>query len=229
MSSGPVTDPKAAGGKVRPPRIVAELGRPETPEETAARKAEDSRKYRANKTVNNLWLSLITTVGVVILIVLIVPRGDAPPVQSFDYAALAQEAQGAVDTPLLVPDLPKGWTSNNAELSTDTPDKIDVWYIGLLTPSNDYLGFSEGLAANPSWLLTTLEGSISSSTEDIGGYTWAVYDNTAKPGQHGNVDYALSTSIDDNYYVVYGTAPAADAKTLAKALAAELDAKGSTP
>ena len=29
--------------EAEPPRVVAELGRPETPEETAARKAENSR------------------------------------------------------------------------------------------------------------------------------------------------------------------------------------------
>jgi hypothetical protein len=42
-------------------RVVAELGRPETPEEEAARRAENSRLYRQRKTVNNLVYSLIVT------------------------------------------------------------------------------------------------------------------------------------------------------------------------
>ncbi len=62
----------------RPPAVVAELGRPETPEETAERKAENSRNHRNRQTVNNLVLSLIATVAVVALIVLFVPRGQTP-------------------------------------------------------------------------------------------------------------------------------------------------------
>jgi hypothetical protein len=45
-------------------RVVAELGRPETPAETAARKAESSRLHRQRQTVNNLVYSLIATLGI---------------------------------------------------------------------------------------------------------------------------------------------------------------------
>ena len=41
------------------PAIVAELGRPETPDETAERKAETSRKHRAGQTTFNLVVALI--------------------------------------------------------------------------------------------------------------------------------------------------------------------------
>ena len=41
------------------PRVVAELGRPETPDETAARKAASSAAYRSSKTVRNLVVAEI--------------------------------------------------------------------------------------------------------------------------------------------------------------------------
>ncbi|MDF2441986.1 MAG: hypothetical protein JWR01_189, partial [Subtercola sp.] len=84
----------------KPPRVVAELGRPETLEETTARKAEQSRKYRANKTINNLWLSLIVCVAVVIVIVLLVPRNDSSQLQSVDYRSVATSAQAALPVPV---------------------------------------------------------------------------------------------------------------------------------
>jgi hypothetical protein len=42
-------------------RVVAELGRPETPEETAARKAESSRVYRSSQNFRNLIAARAST------------------------------------------------------------------------------------------------------------------------------------------------------------------------
>ena len=59
--------PTGGGGRLmaRGPRIVAELGRPETPDETAARKAESSRVYRASQNTRNLVAALLVTLAVV--------------------------------------------------------------------------------------------------------------------------------------------------------------------
>ena len=92
----------------RPPAVVAELGRPETPEEYAARKAEASRLRRSRQTTKNLWLSILATLVVVLGLVLIVPRGDMKLTPDVDYAAVAADAQGTVDVPLAVPELGDG-------------------------------------------------------------------------------------------------------------------------
>src|ERR1700712_3440460 len=107
-------------GRQKPPRVVAELGRPETLEETQARKAEQSRKYRANKTINNLWLSLIVCVAVVIVIVLLVPRDNTSHLQAVDYQSVASSAQAAFPVPVASPDLPSTWSANAAEIRTDS-------------------------------------------------------------------------------------------------------------
>lgn len=202
----------------RPPRIVAELGRPETAEETAARKEEDRRKRRGRQTVNNLWYSLLVTVGVVVVLVLLVPRGSQDFAPNVDYRAAAQEAQGAVDQPLAVPEPGSDWHANAAELRTETADDVTSWYIGFLTPSSEYLGFSQGIDANESWLVQLLEGSRANSTATIGGLKWTVYD-TPDGGTTGNVSYALSTKTSSGTYVVYGTAKPAEAAALAAAVA----------
>jgi hypothetical protein len=207
----------------RPPVIVAELGRPETPEETIARKAEASRKRRSRQTISNLWLSLIASLAVVLVLVLIVPRGDQQFAPDVDYRQVAQEAQGAVDVPLVVPAPGKGWRSNSAVLRTGAADKIVTWYIGFLTPANDYLGFSQGVEANPTWLANLLQQSRADSTQQIGGREWTVYDNRDTDG-HGNVEYALSTETPDGIVAIYGTADPAEAEQLATAVGKDLDA-----
>ena len=205
------------------PAIVAELGRPETPEETAARAAENSANHRNRQTVNNLVYSLIATVALVAVIVLVVPRGNptasAPAV---DYAAVAAQGQGSEPDRLLVPKLPSGWTSNNAELRTRTADGVDSWYVGLLTPSKQYIGITQGFTANESWTSEQVNRSMIKGTRTIDGVRWDVYDNRTSSTDNGNVAYALATTAGKSSIVVFGTAADADFRTVAGALSGQI-------
>jgi hypothetical protein len=205
---------------------VAELGRPETPEETAERKAQNSRNHRNRQTVNNLVLSLIATVAVVALIVLFVPRGQPPTSPAVDYASIASQAQGAEPDRLLTPKLPGGWTSNSAELRTKTPDGVDAWYIGLITPSKEYIGIMQGFNANDSWLATQVNRTLVSSTKNVCGLRWDVYDNRNSGQDNGNVDYALATKAGASTVVVFGTADDAEFGTATNALCDQLSTLG---
>ncbi|WP_025158694.1 DUF4245 domain-containing protein [Leifsonia aquatica] len=209
----------------KPPAVVAELGRPETPEETAARKAQNSANHRNRQTINNLVYSLIATVALVIVIVLIVPRGNPtatqPPV---DYASVAQEAQGSQADPLLVPKLPSSWKSNSAELRTKTADGVDSWYIGLITPKGEYIGITQGFDANDSWVADQVSKSRIGGTRDIDGVRWDVYDNRKAAADAGNVEYALTTNAGHSSIVVVGTADDAEFRTVASSLASQITA-----
>ncbi|MFF2053941.1 DUF4245 domain-containing protein [Leifsonia sp. NPDC058194] len=209
----------------KPPAVVAELGRPETPEETAARKAQNSANHRNRQTINNLVYSLIATVALVVVIVLVVPRGNPtatqPPV---DYASVAQEAQGSQADPLLVPKLPSDWKSNSAELRTKTADGVDSWYIGLLTPKGEYIGITQGFNANDSWVADQVSKSRIAGTRDIDGVRWDVYDNRKSATDAGNVEYALTTNAGHSSIVVVGTADDAEFRTVASSLAGQITA-----
>ena len=76
--------------------IVAELGRAETPEETAARKAAATARHRGNRSVFSLIFALLASFGIVAFLVLVVVRPDAGPTQQpVDYLAAADDAQPA--------------------------------------------------------------------------------------------------------------------------------------
>ncbi|MBO0983951.1 DUF4245 domain-containing protein [Rathayibacter sp. SD072] len=189
------------------PRVVAELGRPETPAEIAARKAENSRLYRQRKTVNNLVFSLLATVGVVALIVLIVPRGDGTDRPAIDVPLVASQLQLGETETLAVPDMPEGWSANAAELRTD--GGIDYWYVGLLTPAPDsgYIGLSQGFDADEAWVARQLDRAGATGVEQIDGREWTVYDRRDSGQDTGNTPYALETTEGASTYLVYGTAP----------------------
>src|SRR5690606_38250800 len=124
-------------GPVGPP-VVAELGRPETPEETAARKAETSRVHRESQTARNLIAALLMSLGLVVLIMLVVVRPDPAPREPVDYVTTAHEAQPTVDEHLLAPTLPDGWEANSAQLKTTSG--VNTWYIGFITPQEQFIG-----------------------------------------------------------------------------------------
>lgn len=208
----------------RQPAVVAELGRPETPEETAARKAQDSRNHRTRQTVNNLVFSLLATLGVVLIIVLLVPRADGPVTRNVDYAQLAAAGQGSEPDPLVSPVLPASWRANAAELRTGTPDGVDSWYIGLITPDQQYIGITQGFHANPGWLAAQVHGSDPNGSVSIDSVAWTRYDNRASGGEHGNVEYALTTASGASSYVIFGTASEEQFRTVARAIAGAIEA-----
>ena len=202
----------------RPPRVVAELGRPETPEETAARKAENSLKHRQQQTLKNLVLALGASLLVVLVIVLLVPRTDTPVDRDVDVVSIAEQAQIASDDPLAVPELPEGWRANAAELRTSEVDDVTAWYVGYLTPSDEYLGMYQGIEANPTWVAGQLARTAATGTTTIDGIEWTVYDNRESSVDVGNAKYGLTTEAGDSTFVLLGTATLDEFETLATAL-----------
>lgn len=214
-------------------RIVAELGRPETPEETAARKAENSRRHRANQTLFNLVLALAASLAIVLFIVVVVVRPSVDSTPRVDYEKLAANAQPTVSETLASPALPSDWSANAARLRKG-PDGVVSWTVGFITPTPQYIGLVQGIKANPSWTAHQLSPGDASSgsnpavtgSETIGGIEWTTYDRRAAESRSGANDndfaYAMTTTVGDSSFVLHGSADAAQFQTLASALATQL-------
>lgn len=211
-------------GAIRPSagRIVAELGRPETAEETAIRKASATTAHRANQTVRNLVLSLLASLALVLALVLVAVQPNLSPAAPIDYRAIAASAQVDAGRPLASPALAQGWIANAAEIRPSGTGKTVDWYIGFITPSRQFIGMSQGILAGPSWTAAQLGGHEATSAITIGASRWKVYDYRANPGSSANLAYAMSTSTPSGSIVLYGTGTDAEFRTLAGALETQL-------
>lgn len=198
--------------------IVAELGRPETPDETAARKAETSRKHRANQTLLNLVVALLGSLAVVLFLVLVVVRPAPAPTEGIDYATVASQAQSETAEPLLSPVLPPGWSANDARFQTT--QQVPTWYIGFLTPGVQYIGLDQGIGANATWQAALLENAAPTDTVTIEGVEWTVYDQRDSDDP-GNYAYSLATTRGDSTVLLHGTGSDDEFALLATAIAAQ--------
>jgi hypothetical protein len=194
------------------PRVVAELGRAETPDETAARKAESSRVYRASQNTRNLVAALIVTIAVVVVIILAVPRGTPPEPEPIDVAAVAQRVSAAEDRPIIAPDTPESWRVNVASVEGDGPRAWTIVY----ADETWFLRVAQGFDADPAWPTRMLSGASVDGTVTIDGVVWDRYD-IADPSQAGNISVALATAAGADTILLYGNA---DQETLEEAAAA---------
>ena len=184
-------------------------------EEVAAVKAENSRRHRAAQTTRNLIWALVATLIVVLFLVLVVVRPDLQAADPVDFGTVASQAQPGIDETLAAPVLPSGWTSNRADL-TKSGD-IPVWYIGFITPSDQFIALNQGVNANATWVDNLLDRAKPTGSTIIDGTEWTVYDHRSSDDP-GNLAYALVTVAGDSTYVLHGTASDGEFALLAQSL-----------
>ncbi|MBF4585212.1 DUF4245 domain-containing protein [Curtobacterium sp. VKM Ac-2861] len=197
--------------------IVAELGRPETAEETWARKDAARTARRQHQTAFNLVIALIASLGIVLFLVAVVVRPNTTVDRTVDYQQIAADAHVG-DITLAAPDLPSGFTSNRADFSDKTSDDVDVWTVGFVTPDKQYLSLQQGVDANGSWVSNQLDQRPSTGTRVIDGTKWTVYDRRAEGSDAGNHAYSLVSTFGANTIVLSGTADDSSYRTVATAV-----------
>ena len=185
-------------------RVVAELGRPETPSETAARKAEASRIYRGSQTMRNLFAALIATLAVVIIIVLMVPRGDIERPSSIDVAAVAERVERDIKHPVVVPPVSDDWRVNSAKLVSGQPTQWEIIYAP--GDGQGFLRVSQGIQADAVWASRELQAAKLGEVLTLDGVEWQSY-TFADPSKSGNISYALSTIAGADQILVFGSSP----------------------
>lgn len=201
--------------------VVAGLERPETPEETAQRKAAAREKRRANQTTFNLVVAVVASLLIAGFVGALMSNDRPGEVNEVDYAAVADDAQPGIEAPLVVPALSDRWRANRADLQTGS-DRVTVWTIGLVTPTDQFIGIRQGVDANPTWVSNVLERAQPGDTVTLGGREWTEYDQRDADSP-GNLAYALVTEADGSTVVLYGTAPDEEFGVLAAAVAEELN------
>lgn len=207
----------------KPAPIVAELGRPETAQETADRKAAASKAYRSSQTFRSLIAALIVTLAIVAVIVFAVPRGEPASTKSVDMVGIAADVESTMDVEVIVPELGTFWRVNAAAL---TSGATAVWDVTLAPAAEDERGFiklAQAFDADASWAPQRLNGSAPTDTVSIDGVDWDVFP-LGDAGAKQNVTYAIGTQAGDDYLLLYGSRSKESTAELAESLLPQIRA-----
>lgn len=207
----------------RGPRVAAHLGRPETPEEEASRKAENSRRYRQSQSFRNLIVALVVSLAVVAIVYFVVPRGDLAQPPAPDVPAIAAQASEQFERPVVVPDAPDDWGTNLAEIDSGAPVTWTVNFNDIPDASRSFLRFAQAFDADAAWASQTLRGSAPTGSVTIDGVEWDEYE-IGDPDTTGNISYALGTQAGDDHVLIYGAIDADTAAVMASAVADDVAA-----
>lgn len=169
--------------------------------------SDAAAQRRARQTLINLLLSLAATVGVMVLLVLSVPRDDSNRVQPVDYRAIANQASSEAPGQLLVPTFPVDWYSNAARYRSSAQDGVANWYVGFVGPNDEFLAMTQGINANQTWTQLMLESNKPSGEVVIQGKSWSVYESARENNPPKSKDYMLVLEYENDALFVYGVAP----------------------
>lgn len=183
--------------------------------------SDSAAKHRAKQTVRNLILSLIVSIGLMAAIVLGVPRDDSNRVNPVDYTQIAMEAQESLKQPVLAPKIPTDWWSNGARLENELD--VQTWYLGFVTPDNQFIGMNQAFESNPSWLALTLQGNWQDGEVEVEGRTWQIWPTLSPSNPPGTKEYAMVHEYEGSAVVIFGTAQESDFLTLATEISRQLN------
>lgn len=168
--------------------------------------SDAAAKRRARQTVINLLLSLAATLGLVLVLILAVPRDDSNRLQPVDYQDIASEAANQAPGELLVPTFPVDWYSNSARYRTAAQDGVANWYIGFVGPNSEYLAMTQGIDINQTWLQFQLESAKPTGERQIGGEAWMVFENPSPSNPPKSKDFVMLREYGNNAVLIYGVA-----------------------
>jgi hypothetical protein len=186
--------------------------------------SDSAARHRARQTVINLILALGASIGLVVTLVLIVPRGDSSRIREIDYTAISQKAQEDSGFDVITITPPENWWSNNAMLTTNNIDTVPVFKAGFVGSDIKYVGYTQAFNANPTWLALSLNGKVLTEQYSSKHYTWDVYESVVENNPKKTMDYIMVLNYkDQDYLLLYGVADQAEFKSFVDSIDKELN------
>ena len=188
---------------------------------------QKAKERRAKQTVNNLLLSLLATAGLVLLIVLVVPRDESSRIPHINYASIAQQASTSSKHNIVAPKLPKGWWSNKATWLENPVDAVPRFEVGFVGPKNQYIGLTQAFGVNPTWLALSLKDVVLEKNYSNTGsaVVWGVYKSPEVHHPAKTKDVIWIATVGSDSVMIYGDGSEAEFTEFTKAIEAKLGAK----
>jgi hypothetical protein len=135
--------------------------------------SETRRRRSLNTTSNDMLVSMAVIVGLVVVLLLLVPRPNRIPERTLDVTAAVTAARAKLGFTPANPILPAGWTARTADVQRGT-DQLPTWHLSYLTPSGHYVGVQQTAKATPAWEARQVTDGQEQGTRLINGRNWTI-------------------------------------------------------
>ena len=181
--------------------------------------SDSAARHRARQTIINLVLALAASVGLVIVLVLIVPRDDSSRIKPIDYASISHGAAIDSKLPIFTITPPEKWWSNNAVFNENPVDTVKNFTAGFVGSDTKYVEYEQAFNANPTWLALNLNGMTTTGELKTEHYSWQIYQSVEKHDPAKTKDYLMVLNYSkQNYVLLYGVAEPSEFEFFAKAI-----------
>lgn len=120
-------------------------------------------------------LSLAAVLGIVVGLLLLIPRVNQLTQPPVDVRLGARAAAAQVDFRPSVPgSLPQGWRATSVRTTRSTAG-VMTWHAGYQTPDGQYAAFEQGQDAPREWVAQQTNRGTPDGTQSIAGVPWQRY------------------------------------------------------
>ena len=164
--------------------------------------SDSAARHRARQTIINLVLALSASVGLVVVLVLIVPRDDSNRIKPVDYAGISQSAQSDTKLGIFTITPPTKWWSNNAVFNENPADTVKNFTAGFVGSETKYIEYIQAFDTNPTWVALKLNGMTPTGEFTSEHFTWQIYKSIEQHDPARTNDYLMVLNYSDQDYVL---------------------------
>lgn len=175
---------------------------------------EEMRFLRKNSNWVNMVIAILACLAVAVGILFLAPQPEVDAERVVDYQGIAEQSEGNADFDLIVPQIPRGWTSNEASLDRLNDSEYTSWYMSFIGPEDQWVSIEQSKSSE-NWAKKKTDGAIAAEKVTVGGADFQIYrTDDAK-------EYWV-TNKSDVYVVLTATAAPDTINTFADQVAAQL-------
>ena len=108
---------------------------------------EEMRFLRKNSNWVNMIIAILACLAVAVGILFLAPQPEVDSERVVDYQGIAEQSQGNAEFDLIVPQIPRGWTSNEATLDRVGDSEFTSWYMSFIGPDDQWVSIEQAEAS----------------------------------------------------------------------------------
>ncbi|WP_309136025.1 DUF4245 domain-containing protein [Brevibacterium oceani] len=135
---------------------------------------EEMRFLRKNSNWVNMVIAILACLAVAVGILFIAPQPEVDSERVVDYQGIAEQSEGNADFDLIVPQIPQGWSANEATLDRLNDSEFLSWYMSFIGTDDQWVSIEQS-KASANWAKNKTDDAVAAEKVTVGGADFQIY------------------------------------------------------